>query len=321
MQKPELNADEVLVKVKYCGICGSGVESYKSGGVYLPKIILGHEFSGEVVEMGKNVKKLTSGKHVTVNPILPCHDCYWCNRNEENMCKISNSSLGTTQDGGMAEYVKVKSDRVLEIPSELSFQEAACVEPLANCVYAVRESGIKLGESALVFGAGTIGLMTIQALKAAGAGKIFVIEPVESKQEKALKLGATEALHPKQSVKVTRMTDRIGPDHIFDCVGIPDTIMTSLTLIKKGGHITLIGIHSEPFEMRGLMQIPLKNISIRGIYSFTPEVFQASMELIASKQVNARAIITSIIKLDDVPTMFEKLANPPHDEIKVLVEL
>ncbi|MHA1805811.1 MAG: zinc-dependent alcohol dehydrogenase [Promethearchaeota archaeon] len=321
LEKPTPAADDVLIKVKYCGICGSGVESYKTGGMYLPNIILGHEFSGEIVEVGENVRKLKVGQRVVVDPNVPCGECYWCTRYKENMCKLSNNALGTTQNGGMAEFINVRADHVHLIPDSMTFQEGACVEPLANCVYAVQESGIKIGENAAVFGAGTIGLMTIQALKAAGVSRIFAIEPVEFKQKKALELGATGVFHPKQYNKVARMTDKIGPDHIFDCVGIPETLMASINLIKKGGHITVIGIHIEPFEMRGLMQVPLKNITLRGVFSFTPDVFQASLDLIAGKQVNGQALITSIIKLDDVPDMFKKLANPPHEEIKVLVEI
>lgn len=318
LPKPEIKPNEVMVKPKYIGICGSGVESFKTGGVYLPEIILGHEFSGDIVEVGDKVKKLKIGDRVTINPTDPCHDCYWCNRNQENMC--SWEGYGSTKNGGMADFINIKADRIHILPDSMSYQEGATVEPLANCVYAVQESGFKMGENATVFGAGTIGLMTIQALKVAGASDIYAIEPVEFKQKKALELGATLALSPKASNKIKRHTNKIGPDHIFDCVGIPETVMTSFRLIRRGGHITVIGIHVDPFEMRGWMQVPLNNASIRGTYSFTTESFKTSLKLIAEKQVNGEAIITKIIKLDEVPKMFEILANPPHEEIKVLVE-
>jgi 2-desacetyl-2-hydroxyethyl bacteriochlorophyllide A dehydrogenase len=321
LEKPSPKSDEVLIKVKYCGICGSGIESYKTGAMYLPNVILGHEVSGEISELGENVRGIKMGDRVTVNPNLPCGECYWCNHYQENMCKLRNNSIGTTQDGGMAEFLTIREDRVHVLPEEVSYIEGACVEPLANCVYAIRESGLKLGNRIAIFGTGTIGLMTIQALKAAGANEIYAVEPVKFKQEKALELGAKKVLPPKKYNKISRYTDRIGPDIIFDCVGIPETIMASINLIKQGGNIVLIGIHTEPFEMKGFMQVPLKNINIRGIFSFTPEVFQASLELIANKQVNAKAIVTKVIKLDEVPEMFEELAKPRHREIKVLVEI
>jgi len=321
LPKPEVLSNEVLIKVKYCGICGSGIESYESGGMYLPGIVIGHEFSGEIAEVGDNVRKWKIGHRVTVNPNVPCYDCYWCNHYQENMCKLSNNGLGTTQNGGMAEYINVKAERLHALPDSMSFKAGATVEPLANCVYAIQQSGLKIGDSVAVIGAGTIGLMTIQALKVAGAGSIYVIEPVESKQKKALELGAEKVLKPNAWNKIVRLTNKIGPDHVFDCVGLPETYMTSMNLVKRGGQITLIGIHAEPFEMKGFMQLMLKNISMKGVFSFNQEVFATSLNLIAESKVNVDPIITKTIKIEEVPAMFKTLANPPHEEINVLVEL
>jgi (R,R)-butanediol dehydrogenase/meso-butanediol dehydrogenase/diacetyl reductase len=289
--------------------------------MYLPGIIIGHEFSGDIVEVGANVKSLKVGDRVSVDPNAPCGDCYWCNRGQDNMCRLSNSAIGTTQNGGMAEFINVRADHAYLMPDSMSYKAGATVEPLGNCLYGIQESGFKIGDNVTVIGAGTIGLMTMQGLKAAGASNIFVLEPVEFKQKKALELGATEVFAPKFWNKITRILDRVGPDHIFDCVGNPDTIMTSINLIKRGGHITLIGIHVEPFEMKGWMQLPLKNVNLRGVFGFTPEVFKVSLKLIAENKVNGEAIVTNTIKLNEVPKMFEKLANPPHEEIKVLVEI
>ncbi|TXT64880.1 MAG: D-arabitol-phosphate dehydrogenase [Promethearchaeota archaeon] len=321
LEQPKPNSNEVLVKVRYCGICGSGVESFKHGGLYLPNKILGHEFSGDIVEIGGSVKGFKIGDRVSVNPGLPCGECYWCKQSKENMCKIANNAIGCTHDGGMAEYAAVRADQTHRIPDEMSYIEGACVEPLANCVYAVRESEIRLGENATVFGAGTIGLMTIQALSAAGVHQIYAIEPVKFKQEKALELGALKCLEPKKYNKVSRFTEGRGPDYIFDCVGIPESIMSSINLITRGGKIMLLGIHVGSFEMKGWMQVPLKNIRLQGIFGFTSEAFHTSLELIAHHKVDAKAIVTKIIKLDEVPAMFEELANPFHKEIKVLVEI
>jgi len=321
LPKPNLLPNEVMVKPKYCGICGSCIESYKYGGMYLPGIIIGHEFSGDVVQVGDNVKNLKVGDRVSIDPNTPCNDCYWCNRNQENMCRLTNYALGTTHNGGMAEFINVRSDHAHIMPDSMSYKAGATVEPLGNCLYGIQESGFKIGDNATIFGAGTIGLMTLQALKAAGASDIFVLEPVEFKQKKALELGATEAFNPKNWNKIIRNTGKIGPDYIFDCVGNPDTVMMSLNLVKRGGKITLIGIHVEPFEMKGLMRIPLRNITLRGVFGFTPDIFKASLKFIAEKKVNGEAIVTNTIKIDEVPRMFEKLAKPLHEEIKVLVEI
>ncbi len=127
-------------------------------------------------------------------------------------------------------------------------------------------------------------------------------------------------LKPNAWNKIVRFTNKIGPDHVFDCVGLPETYMTSMSLVKRGGQITLIGIHVEPFEMKGFMQLMLKNISMKGVFSFNQEVFATSLNLIAESKVNVNPIVTKTIKINEVPAMFKSLANPPHEEIKVLVE-
>ena len=319
LPKPSIKLDEVLIKVKYCGICGSDVESFKRVGMYAPRTLIGHEFSGEIVEVGDNVKKLKIGNRVTVNPNLPCYDCYWCNRNQENMCKDSPKALGVLADGAMVEYINVKAERIHLLPDSMSFEVGATIEPLAVGIYAVQESGIIMGENATVYGAGTIGLMTIQALKVAGAN-IFVLEPLESKHKLALELGADNVLIPKNWKKIQRLTNRIGPDHIFDCVGIGETIMSAINLVKKGGHITVVGMDPEPMELKNFYGLSIFNVSLRGIYAYVQDTFRTAINLLEQKKVNVKPMITKIIKLNDVPEMFEILAKP-HNEIKVLVEI
>ena len=321
LPKPIIKRDEVLIKVKYCGICGSGIESYTTGGMYLPNIIIGHEFSGILEEVGEEVKNLKKGDRVTANPNIPCHECYWCTHYQENMCNISNNGIGTTQNGAMADYLSIKAERVHKLPESISLQTGATVEPLANCVYAVQESGFTIGDNAAVYGAGTIGLFTIQVLKVAGANNIYVLEPVESKHQVAKKLGANNSFPPHKWKKIFRLTDKVGPEHIFDCVGVPDTFMSSMQLVKKGGRITIIGIHVEPFQMKGFMQLMLKNITIRGTFSFNQDVFRTALKLLANKRITSNEIISKVIKINEVPEMFETLSKPAHKEIKVLVEL
>jgi (R,R)-butanediol dehydrogenase/meso-butanediol dehydrogenase/diacetyl reductase len=202
----------------------------------------------------------------------------------------------------------------------MSLQTGATVEPLANCIYAVQQSGFKIGDNAAVYGAGTIGLFTIQVLKVSGANKIYVLEPVESKHKIAKELGATKSFSPRKWKKIFRLTDKIGPDHIFDCVGVPDTFMSSMQLVKKGGHITLIGIHVEPFEMKGFMQLMLKNITMRGTFSFNQDVFRTALKFLANGKITSTPLISKTIGLNDVPNTFKNLSKPDHKEIKVLVE-
>ncbi len=320
-ERPIIKPDEVLIKVKKVGICGSDVGSYQSGGPYLPGKIIGHEFSGDIVEVGENVKKIKAGMRVTVNPQIPCFECYYCIHNLENMCKLQNYSFGTTEHGAMREYINLKAERVHILPENVSYEEGATVEPLSVAVYAVEQSKFQIGQNAAVIGAGPIGLMVIQVLRAAGASKIYVLEPVSSKQEIALQLGADQVFIPKAWNKVVRIMDKLGADHVYDCVGLSETFTTALQLVKKGGHITLIGMHSSKLEISNILLMTTNNISVRGVYGYNHDIFKIAINLFEQKKIRIDSFITKRIKMDQVPEMFKILGNPPHDELKVIVEL
>jgi threonine dehydrogenase-like Zn-dependent dehydrogenase len=321
LPKPIINSDEILIKVKYCGICGSDVESFKKSGMYGSGIVIGHEVSGIIDELGEGVKKLKVGDKITINPNLPCYDCFWCNRNQENKCKFAPRAIGTLTDGAMVEFFKVNHERVHILPDSISLEEGALIEPLAVGIYSVQESGIRLGQSAAVFGAGTIGLMTILALKVAGASNIFVLDPVKSKQKMALELGATKAFNPQNFKKIQRFTEKIGPTHVFDCVGIKDTVSTSIELARRGGHITLIGMDPDIGVLKNFYGIAVKNITLRGIFGYNQDTFKTAIELLEQKRVNIKPLITKVIEIDEVPQVFENLAQQMHEDIKILVKV
>ena len=318
--KPEIESDEVLIQVKKVGICGSDVGSYESGGPYLPDKIIGHEFSGILVEIGENVKKLKVGMKVTVNPQIPCHECYYCLHDQENMCKLQNFAYGTTENGAMREFINVKAERVHVLPDNVTYEEGATVEPLSVAVYAVQQSGFQLGQNAAIIGAGPIGLMIIQVLRSAGANKIYVLEPVESKQKIAMELGADKVFLPKAWNKIVRLTDKLGPDHVYECVGLSSTFTTALQLIKKGGNITLIGMHAKTLEINNILLMTTNNISVRGVYGYNHDIFKTAINLYVQKKIRVDALITNRIRLEQVPEMFKVLSNPPHEELKVIVD-
>ncbi|MFX1354309.1 MAG: zinc-binding dehydrogenase [Promethearchaeota archaeon] len=319
LPKPQIQDDEVLIKVKICGICGSDIGSFLTGALESQQIILGHEFSGEIVELGDRVKKLKIGDRVTANPNVPCLDCNYCRAGQEVLC--IHNSIGITHDGALTEFVKIRADRIHKLPDSVSYEEGAMVEPVSNAVQAVKVSGFKIGDNAAVLGAGTIGLLVIQILKIAGASKIYAIEPVESKHSLALEFGADKVFTPDKWSRVIKLTNKIGPDYIFDCVAIPDTIITSLQLIKRGGLIMVVGIHSEPFEMKGILQLMSKNITIKGMYLVDQNSFKTALNLLEQKQVNIKPIITKKIKLDQVPETFCELSSGLHSDIKIQVEI
>ena len=320
LPKPSIESDEVLLEVKYCGICGSDIESYDTGVLEIPGIIIGHEFSGIIAEVGQDVSSFQVGDRVTANPIVPCGKCYWCKHNQENLCKWT-SALGTTFNGAMAEYINVKVERLIKLPDNISLQEGALFEPLAGALFAVESSGFKIGQTCTVIGAGSIGLLVIQVLNAAGASNIYVIEPVEAKQNLALKFGATDVYPPKKWSKINKLTNKIGPDYIFDCIGLPETIMTSINLAKRGGTIEIFGIHTEPFEMKGFMSVVLKSLIIKGVYGYPLDTFPKVLKLVQNNKIDLKSMISRIIPMNEVSAIFDELVNKKHDDIKVLVEI
>lgn len=319
LPQPQIQPDEVLIKVKNCGICGSDIGSFLTGALESQQIILGHEFSGENIEVGNKVKKLKIGDRVTANPNVPCLECNYCREGNEIFC--IHNTVGITHDGALAEFVKIRADRVHKLPDSVSFDEGAMTEPLANAIQAVKISGFKIGNNAVVFGVGTIGLLVIQVLRIAGASNIYAIEPVESKHNLALEFGADKVFTPDKWSRTLKLTDKVGPDFIFDCVALPETMITSLQLVKRGGLIMVIGIHSEPFEMRGILQLMSKNITIKGMYLSDQNSFRTAISLLEQKKINTKPLITKKVKFEQVPEVFNKLASGLHDDIKIQLEI
>lgn len=195
-QLPALEAGMVKVKVAFAGICGSDLHEYVGGAyAFRTQPVLGHEFAGVVVEVAEGVTHTKVGDRVAVEPPIPCGKCDNCRRGYSNLCK-RGQSYGYTISGGFAEYAVVQEENIHLLPENMSLELGALVEPTAVAVHAVRQSQLKLGDTAAIFGAGPIGLLVLQAVKAAGASEIFVVEVSDERRQKALELGATYVINP-----------------------------------------------------------------------------------------------------------------------------
>ncbi len=269
--EPETGAGDVKVKVKWCGICGSDVHEYEAGPQMIPfdrphpgtgrmaPIIGGHEFSGEVVEVGADISHVAVGDRVTVRPTLPCYQCHYCRRGQHIQCVILGT-IGASTDGAFAEFVTVPEHTVYKLPPEVSFEAGAYVEPLACALHAIKRSGMVQGATAAVIGAGPIGLLTLQAALACGAEKVIVFETLETRRELAKQLGAYAALNPLEGnpgKEIARLTDGLRADPVFECAGKPAAMLLADQVSGRGATIVEVGVMMETCDF------PFQNLFMR----------------------------------------------------------
>jgi len=321
VEMPEVGEREVLINVKVCGVCGSDIHFYEDRHPFIhPRMVLGHEFSGVVHKIGDKVNEVGVGDKVTVEPIIACGNCYNCLRNRHNICLNLKFIGAFGYDGGFTEYVKVPADIVIKVPTSMSFEDAALIEPLAVGVHAVRRSELKIGNKAIVFGAGTIGLLTMQAIKSAGSSHIIVVDPIESRLKVALNMGADEAIKPDELDKIVE--NKLGSeraDIIFDCVGIEDTINKAIVIARPGSKIVLIGCSPEEKVGTKLIYIQNNEIDLLGSVTYAREDFLAAISLVSTNKAQVNKIVTHRVSLNEIDKAFKIMLNREDNAIKVLV--
>jgi len=318
--KPIPQRDEVLVKVKYSGICGSDLEGYKTG-LYPANIIMGHEIMGYVSELGPDVKKWNEGDRVAVLPGLACGKCHFCRNNQDNLC-IHEGSIGFGQNGGHSEYVIVKEENLYRIPDVIPDKHGTVFDQIATAPLALRESNFASGSYSVVLGCGTMGLFLLQYLKIVGANPIVVVERNPHRLKIAEKFDPDLALSKVALVKIKRFAKREygGADFVFECSGVPILVNDAINIARKGGTVVQIGIWDKPVEIN-LLKYVMNQIRIQGAWSYTKGDFKRAIDLVTKKLINPEPIVTKIISLDDiVEEGFECGINPDTTDIKILVE-
>ncbi|HYQ57049.1 MAG TPA: galactitol-1-phosphate 5-dehydrogenase [Draconibacterium sp.] len=323
--KPEIKENEVLIQVKACGICGSDVHGYTgTTGRRIPPVIMGHEASGVIIEKGLKVDKWQLGDHVTFDSTISCGSCYFCERNQINLCS-NRKVLGVScdeykQDGAMAEYVAVPQNILYALPEGLAFEKAALVEPLSVAVHAINQTPVKNGDTCVVIGAGMIGMMVIQSLQHFGHKNIISVDMDEERLDLALKLGAVAAFNPaKQNVseEIFKLTDGLGTDVVFDAVGINATFNMGIDCLKKGGAACLIGNYAPKVEMP-LQAIVTREISIYGTYISSGE-YPKCLEMIVGGAIDVDTLISAVVPLSDGAEWFKRLHDKEPGLIKVIL--
>lgn len=305
----KLKDNEVKIQVKYCGICGTDIHIFHGDGGccdVTPPLVPGHEFSGVVAEVGAGVKTVKVGDRVTGDPNDMCGECYFCKNGMQHFCK-NNIGIGTTVDGGFAEYVIMREKQVYKVSDDLSFIEAAMTEPISCCLHGIDLCNIKAGDTVLVMGGGPIGMIMMQLAKNAGASKVIMSEPVEEKREQALKLGATKTIDPlHEDVEAVLAEYCENVNVVIECVGNVHTQADAMRFAGKGATIMYFGLAApeESFPIRP-DDIFKKELHITSSY-INPYSFERAIQILESGTVELESLITNVVPLDDIADVFTK---------------
>ncbi len=324
---PVIQDDEILVKVHVCGICGTDVHLYKVSdpSISTKPVIPGHEFSGEVVEIGPMVSGLSVGDRVVGTGLRDCGKCYWC-ENKIGFCP-NPTVPGEGLDGAIAEYVVVPKPMLgvllFKIPEGMNWEEAATIEPMSVSCYAAEEARIKEGETVVVLGAGVIGLGVLQACKAKGASKVIVSEPSGMRREMASKLGADIILNPMGVDPVEAVMEATSGHMagvVFECSGVSTAFRQAPLMIQPFGKIMQVGIYEKNLELPpDLMKLmfQFRNVTIRGCGG---QRWDKALEFMQAGKIRTKDLVTHVFPLEDVRKAFDTQMNS-DEAVKVLVKL
>ena len=325
VDEPEVGPDDVLVQVEACGICGSDIHGYDgSTGRRIPPLVMGHEAAGVVVATGANVDDLPKGTRVTFDSMVSCGRCDFCRAGKANLCDhrmVLGVSCGEyRRHGAFAERISVPRRIVYRLPDSLSFEHAALVEAVSVAVHAANVTPITLGDTAVIVGSGMIGLLTLQAARAAGASRIIAIDLNDKRLDAAKQLGATDTLRADQAdvgEAVRELTRGRGADVAFEVVGATPTVRAAIDAVRKGGNVTLVGNVSPTIELP-LQSVVTREISLRGTCGCNGEYPQC-IDLMARGVIDVAPLITAKIGLADGPQWFRRLYDGDPDQMKVVV--
>ncbi len=322
---PRIGPDDVLVEVRACGICGSDIHGMDgSTGRRIPPIIMGHEASGVAKAVGENVTNCKPGDRVAFDSMTYCGECATCKSGKTHLCPdrmVLGVSCGDyRRHGAFAELIAVPAQLICGIPEELSFEEAAFGEPVSVALHAVEIVGAKPGETAVVVGAGLIGLLVIQALKDAGCEKVFAVDLDAGRLETARELGADETfLSSEESVakKIIGLTGGQGADIAMEVVGITPTTRLAIACVRKGGRVGCVGNIQANVEFP-LQEVVTREISILGSCA-AGQQYPVALEKIASGRIRVKPLISATVPLEEGGEWFDKLYKGGGGLLKVIL--
>jgi len=316
----EPKSHQAVVKIASSAICGSDLHIFKGKHPSAPlPVTIGHEFAGEVVAIGNKVSKVKTGDRVTVEPVITCGKCNACRTGNYGYCE-NISFTYRNGDGAMADYITVEEPYLYKLPKHLSYNAGALIEPLSVAVHAVRRADIKLGEKVLVIGAGAIGLLIATLCRKRGAAEVAIVDFSQKRLNMALKLGATIAINPsEQDVydAVSKITNGIGMDKTFECVGLEATFNQAIMSLRKNGLATIVGIFENPNITIPATRFITHEIKVQGSQGYCWD-FPIALEM--SKQIDLEKLITHTFKLEHLQQALETCLDKDSGALKVIIQ-
>lgn len=319
---PHAGPGELVLRNQVCGVCGTDVHIYhgEPGSADVnPPVVLGHEYSGEVVEVGEGVTGFAVGDHVTVDPNIYCGHCAYCQNGKKQLCP-SMEAIGVTRDGGFAQYSRIPASQAFKLEPTVPWEAAAMAEPLACCLHGIDLAGIQVGDKVCVVGGGAIGLLMVQLAKLSGASQIVLSEPNEKRRQVGLQLGANAAIDPTRPDAQEAFAQVLdgGANVVIECVGNVPAVKSAFQLAGKGATVLLFSVPKvdATFDLP-LFDVYKKELTIKGSF-VNPDTHARAVALINSGKVDFGPIITHRFTLDQLP---EAIAMQMSDaSIKVVVE-
>jgi len=320
VERPKPKEHEVLIKVHNIGICGSDIHAYYGRHPYISlPIIQGHEFSGEISELGSGVGGISIGDRVTAVPMLHCRQCPNCLRGEYNRCSELRF-IGCQATGAMAEYVVVHEDKIVLLPEEIDDEAGALIEPLAVGIHGIAVGGLQEGQNVIIMGAGTIGLMTLLASRAIGARIILQTDILQNRLSLAKELGA-DRVYLEDGKKQNYSLENV--DIIFECVGAAETIQDAIQYAPRGCRIVIIGVFSKNIPVN-IGYIQDHELEVRGVAGYTIRDFETAIRLIVEKKIKLdqlKKVITNRFPLHQIKDAYKHLEQNLHSTLKVMLEV
>lgn len=324
---PVPRADEVLVKIEYVGVCGSDLHFYEAGHIGNCKVefpfVLGHEAAGTVVEAGADVKHLKKGDHVALEPGKTCGTCGFRRTGRYNLCSQVEFFATPPYDGVLQEYAAHKAELCFKLPDHVDTLEGAMIEPLAVGFHAARQGEAGPGQTAVIMGAGCIGLVTLMALKAYGVSEVYVVDVLDRRLQKARELGASEVINGKETDAVKRimeLTGQRGCDLAFEAAGTDVTARQAIDVVKKGATIVLVGYSSSGEMTLPMSQVLDKELRLQSVFRYR-HIYPMAIQAVADKKADVKKIVTNLYGFDDVQRGLDECLDHKEDIVKAAIRI